>query len=227
MSAVFDISGYSIFSGSELGQAHVVAHRMLDLGRPAHGRLVLGKWLEGRDGEGSEWVHLQWHMLVFELALGDWEKAHRRFLRHVLPAARDTDEAVCDAPAGLWHLAMSATAPVALPWEDVASRARTRLRRERPAYSELHDLLALAGARDAHAIDAWITERERAVAPDETLLGFSRGFRALANDDPHLAANELDVVLPELSTLGGSRAQNELFHQIHASLRSAQAALAA
>ena len=87
MAAVVDISGYQIFSGSELGKAHVVAHRMLDVDLPDRGRRLLGDWLEGRDGEGSDWVHIQWHMLVFEIAVGDWDGAHRRYLRHVLPAA--------------------------------------------------------------------------------------------------------------------------------------------
>ena len=69
MTVIQDSSGFQIFSDSDIGSAHVTAHRMLDLGRLDRGHQLLGKWLDGRTGRGSEWVHIQWHMLVFELAV--------------------------------------------------------------------------------------------------------------------------------------------------------------
>lgn len=215
MATIHDISGFQVFSGSEIGQAHVMAHQMLDLDRLERGHTLLGAWLDGRRAEGSEWVHIQWHMLVFELAVGDWESAHRRFMKHVLPAGRDTDEAVTDAPAGLWRLALAAPSAVALPWSTVAAPARARVQGERTPYETLHDLLALAGARDAESISRWVGNAERNRSCDDTLLGFGQAFLALALGDLQTTASRLERVLPGVSTLGGSRAQNTLFEDIH------------
>ena len=215
MTTIHDISGFQVFSGSEIGQAHVMAHRMLDLDRLEQGHALLGAWLDGRYGEGSEWVHIQWHMLVFELGVGDWESAHDRFIEHVLPAALESDDAVTDAPAGLWRLALTAPSAVSLPWSTVAAPARARVHIERTPYEALHDLLALAGARDAETIGSWVGKADRNRDCDETLLGFGHAFLALALGDLRTTASRLERVLPRVSTLGGSRAQNELFEDIH------------
>ena len=215
MATIHDISGFQVFSGSEIGRAHVTAHRMLDLDRLERGHTLLGAWLDGRHGEGSDWVHIQWHMLVFELGVGDWENAYERFTEHVLPAGRDTDEAVTDAPAGLWRLALTAPSAVALPWSAVAAPARARVLTERTPYETLHDLLALAGPRDAEAIGRWVGNAEKNPGCDETLLGFGHAFLALALGDLQTTVSRLERVLPRVSTLGGSRAQNTLFEDIH------------
>ena len=215
MAAVHDISGFQIFSDSEIGHAHIFAHRMLDLGRPERGHELLSKWLRGRTGGGSEWVHIQWHMLVFELAIGRWQGAYDRFVEQVLPAARTSDVAVTDAPSGLWRLALAAPGPVALPWEHLAARARARLRAGCEPYAALHDLLALAGARDVRSIMGWLRERRTDCTDDQIVFGFARSCLALSQGDLLRAASDLEPVLPALPSLGGSRAQNELFHDIY------------
>lgn len=215
MTVIQDSSGFQIFSDSDIGSAHVTAHRMLDLGQLDRGHALLGEWLDGRTGRGSEWVHIQWHMLVFELAVGEWESARARFETYVLPVARESDQAVTDAPSGLWRIALHSPSPMALPWDDVARRARERLSQERDPYSELHDLLALAGAGDAGRIYDWMDERRWYRERNPTLLRFAHAFGALANGKLLSAAAHFERALPELPTLGGSRAQNELFYEIH------------
>jgi len=215
MAVIQDISGFQIFSGSDLGHAHVVAHRMLDLGRFDRGYQILREWLENRAGSGSQWVHIQWHMLVFELAVGDWQSAYARFLREVLPVARAGDQAVTDAASGLWRLALASPSATTLPWEEVASGARHRLGLKREPYVELHDLLALTGARDVQSIAGWLELRRRETKRNQTLLGFAQGLLHLASGQLLDAAAHFERVLPALGTLGGSRAQNELFDELY------------
>jgi hypothetical protein len=114
---VRDTSGYTIFSDGEAGAVHVMAHRALDEQRFEAGHRLLGKWLAEHTGLGSEWVHLQFHMAVFDLALENWDAAYNRFLDEILPVAATTEDALTDAPALLWRLALTAGDPVALPWE--------------------------------------------------------------------------------------------------------------
>ena len=212
-----DASGFGVFSHGDLGRAHVTAHRMLDEGRHELGHKLLGRWIERNDGTGSDWTHLQWHMAVFEIAVGQWEHALARFEREILPVAAHTDDALTDAPALLWRLALSAPQPPQLDWEPVRRRALHNLRRSLDPYVELHCLLALAGAADLDNLDRWLWSKHHDDCPRTKLVArLGIGLRALAAGDYELAASLLDTAAPRVSELGGSRAQNELFTEIAA-----------
>ena len=86
--AVRDAAGYEIFSRGEPGTAHAFAHRMFDSGRIDDGRRGLEAWLAGREGSGSEWLHLHFHLALFELEAGAWRQAYERFENEILPAGR-------------------------------------------------------------------------------------------------------------------------------------------
>jgi hypothetical protein len=213
MGAARDISGYRIFSRGDVGLAHALAHQALDEGDYRGGHRILGQWLEGRSGEGSsqcQWVHIQWHMLVFELAVGEWDAAYARFDEHIRPHGA-SDTAATDAPAALWRLKLAASGPVELPWDEVRRGALSRMERTRDRYVELHDLLALAGAGDVDALDRWIDERAIDGEEDRALHGIGRALRFYAAGIYADAARAMAQVLPSLPRIGGSRAQNELF----------------
>jgi hypothetical protein len=189
----------------------------LDQERHPAGRRVLGRWLDEHAGDGPRWVHLQWHMLVFELGIGDWHAAHRRYRRAILPVARETDAAITDGPQALLRLCWAAPEPVALPWRDASARAVARLEAEGSPFERLHDLLAVAGARDLDVIDWWLSRR--AASQTRGLDDAAAGIRAFATRDDRRAVSLLERAVPTLSSWGGSRAQNELFIEL---LRVAQ-----
>ena len=210
-----DVSGFGVFSHGDAGQAHVMAHRMLDEGRHELGHRLLSEWLEGRAGSGSDWTHLQWHMATFEIAVGQWEAALTRFENHILPVATHTCDALTDAPAMLWRLQLAAPRPVTLPWEPVRATAVHRLTHPSGPYVELHCLLALAGAGDIEGLDRWLLGRPATEDPRAKLLAqMGVGLRAFAADDYDLSAVVLAAAVPRLSELGGSHAQNLLFQEI-------------
>jgi hypothetical protein len=212
-----DTSGFPVFSHGDAGEAHVMAHRMLDLGRHELGHRLLGEWLDRHEGAGSNWTHLQWHMAVFEIAVGEWEAALARFEREIMPVASTSDDALTDAPAMLWRLWLSAPREVALPWEPLRSRALQNLGRRECPYVELHCLLALAGARDVETLDQWLRiKRPRTDDRTRLLARLVAGLRAFAAANYTQAALVLDAVAPRISELGGSHAQNLLFGEIAA-----------
>jgi hypothetical protein len=224
-----DTSGYAVFAAGDAGSAHVMAHEMLDSGQFDQGHRLLGAWLRGRSGRGSDWVHLQWHMAVFELALGHWDSAYARFQEHILPVAATTEDALTDAPAMLWRLSLSAPRPVELPWEPVRSTALKSLWRGGAPYVELHGLLALAGAGDVEGLDRWIRRRPKLAASRSATLveRMALGFRAFAAGDFDQASLLFAAVVPNVSEIGGSRAQNELFSEIERVCRARPATRAA
>ena len=212
-----DVSGFGVFSQGDAGDAHVMAHRMLDEERYELGHQLLGAWLDSHDGAGSDWTHLQWHMAVFEIAVGKWERAFARFEREILPVAISSDDALTDAPAMLWRLWLAAPRAVELPWEPLRARAVRNLGKSRGPYVELHCLLAIAGARDLETLDEWLRlGRHRKDPRTRLLTELVRGLRAFAASDYALASVELEGVVSKISELGGSHAQNLLFEEIAA-----------
>ena len=214
-----DSSGYAMFSRGEDGDIHVVAHRMLDTGRNELGQQLLGAWLDGRSGSGSEWAHLQWHMAVFDLSLGHWNAALARFRKHILPVASNSFDALTDAPALLWRLSLAASAPVVLPWAPVRSRALAAMKTRRPAFTEIHNLLALAGARDLGNLERWLQKRRLSGCSriDAIVVRVATALRSYVAGEYAIAATMLESVTPYVAKSGGSRAQNELFNQLQES----------
>jgi hypothetical protein len=217
-SHVRDIRDYEIFSHGPLGEAHALAHRLTDTARWRLGHQLLGQWLDTHSGQGSDWVHLQFHMAVFELALGDWDSAHRRFLSEMLPTAASTAEALTDAPALLWRLALSAPEPVILPWEPIRRTALARMHDSPDPFVQLNHLLALAGANDTGGIALWLQMDSRFASTREqrVLERFALAMSALSSGAFLRAADLLHAVLPDLPEVGGSHAQNQLFGQLAA-----------
>jgi len=210
-----DVGGSPLFCEGASGWAHVEAHRLLDAGRPEEGHRVLGAWLAAHEGAGSDWTHLQWHMAVFEIAIGRWASAFQRFVRHIRPAVSAGD-AHTDAPSLLWRLSLASLGGVQIPWEPVRDAAVEGLRGPSAPYVELHHLLALAGADDASSITRWRDTRARDVSSlsDHILNRMGEGLGAFAAQDYSRAAVKLAATAPQVSRLGGSRAQNELFELI-------------
>jgi hypothetical protein len=210
-----DVSGFRLFAHGDAGEAHVMAHRMLDEARYELGHRLLGAWLDRHEGAGSDWTHLHWHMAVFEIAVGEWKAALARFEREIMPVATSSDDALTDAPAMLWRLWLSAPREVALPWEPLRATAVRNLGRHQCPYVELHCLLALAGARDLETLDEWLRiKRHRNDERTKLLAQLVGGLRAFTASDYALAASVFDEVVPRISELGGSHAQNLLFKEI-------------
>jgi len=222
-----DNSGFAVFSQGETGYAHVVSHEMLDNGHFLEGRRFLGDWLQGRTGEGADWVHLQWHMAIFEIATGSPREAFSRFQEHILPVV-PFEEAETDAPSLLWRLDLCTGGSLDIDWEAVREVAASRSGQGLDPYVELHHLLAFAGSRDVDALDRWLDRCSSRAETDaeRTLLRLGWGVRTFASRDYGAAATLLAANADEVGQLGGSRAQNELFFEIanEARERSEQAA---
>ncbi|MEJ2307903.1 MAG: hypothetical protein P8Y73_12760 [Desulfuromonadales bacterium] len=210
---VFDIRGYQLFSQGEIGKAHHIAHAMFDAGDITHGHQRLGEFLSQNHGEGSDWVHLQFHMALFELELGEWQAACARFWKELLPTATNSLDALTDAPALLWRLGMTAPEAVVLPWHPLRRTAMTALSHGNSTFVQLHNLLAIAGAGDAVSIEncspVVATPGEHRLISD-----FSKFCTAIARRRFGEAGKRLSALRPSLAQLDGSLAQLQLFDEL-------------
>jgi len=218
---VRDQSGFTVFSNGDVGAAHVMAHRLLDSGQVELGHERLGRWLAGRDGTGSDWAHIQFHMAIFELAVGDWKAAYARFLEELLPIAATSQDALTDAPALAWRLALqSDRGNDPLPWEALRQTALSSLERPTDPFVEMHNLLALAGADDSESIGAWL-DTHRCDTPARSagaLVRMAEALGAYTRKNYRVAAGMLRDVVRELPSIGGSWAQNQLFTEMQVRL---------
>jgi hypothetical protein len=211
-----DASGYQIFSDGDQGGAHVFAHHMTDTDQHERGRQVLGGWLDSHTGSGSQWVHLHFHMAIFELGTGHWDAAYRRYLEHVMPTAENSEDALTDAPALLWRLALSASEGTELEWEPLRQTALRRMRRPSDSFTELHNLLALAGAGDLGSLDTFVKTRTVDASCMRLVFRLATALSAYVKGHYHRAADLLCRLLPRIPEIGGSRAQIQLFEQMAA-----------
>jgi len=211
-----DSSGYTVFSAGDAGAAHVMAHQMLDEDQIQLGHQLLGEFLESHSGSGSDWIHLYFHMAIFELAMGDWDASYARFVNEILPAATTTQEALTDAPALLWRLALTAPEAIELPWKALRKTAIASMQRSNEPFIELHNLLALAGAGDLASLDRWLESRPAyGLSRRDRLVGqMAVALRAFVNGSYEYAAITMQRTVPQLPKVGGSRAQNQLFQQM-------------
>ncbi len=211
-----DRSGFAVFSQGDLGTMHVFAHEMSDAGDIETGHRVLGRWLATHSGSGSDWVHLQFHMAVFELARGEWHAAFERFVNQILPIAECTRLALTDAPSLLWRLRIAAPDDRNLPWQTLLPVAQRSVDAVADPFTVLHQIMVFAGAGDAAAITSWQTRRRQCFAPgcDALLLAASSAFASIARGEYGNAARKLHRLQPRLKRLGGSYAQNDLFSQL-------------
>jgi hypothetical protein len=189
---------------------------MFDSGQIRAGRQGLENRLAGKRGIGSEWLHLNFHLALFELESGDWRRAYDRFEVEILPAAATGPEALTDAPGLLWRLAVAAPQPVVLPWQPLRHTALANLNRTRKPFVQFYNLLALAGAGDVSSIERWLeSSSELAMSPGERRLAqLVPALKALATQSWRQAGVLLREAMQEIWSIGGSRAQNRLFEQL-------------
>lgn len=207
-----DAIGKPVFAAGDTGIAHVIAHRLLDSGECELGHRWLGHWLDTHEGTGSEWIHLQFHMAVFELAIDDWAAAHRRYLARILPAAATSEDALTDAPAIAWRLKLGARFPTELYWDTLRRTALRAIGETTEPFATVHHLLAFAGAGDTDAIEAWLDSNpKRRSRDDRSVAQAAKALLAALANSFQRAAMLLGRALPELERLGGSQAQNALF----------------
>ncbi|MEM1245712.1 MAG: hypothetical protein AAGK22_05045 [Acidobacteriota bacterium] len=223
-----DKSGFEFFQQGLLGEAHELAHELLDAGLFAVGAEALGAFLDEQrrsferghfDELRSDWVHLQWHMAVFEIGVGTLRAAHERFRRYILPAVEE-GIALTDGPSLLWRLSLAGYEHDRLEWTAVRRAAlRSATGGEAKRYTQLHNVLAFAGARDVASLDRWLDRTvSGSLCPQQKLLlQVAWALRLYANADFDHSARLLEPVLNQVPTLGGSYGQNRLFGEVQKS----------
>jgi hypothetical protein len=210
---------------------HALTHVLIRQGRVQEGRTRMEAFMPllatcGRPIHS----HDAWHLALLYLEELDLAATMRVFRKHIWGITPDSVAEQLDAIALLWRIEMAGTR-MDSEWTSIADHIAPRAAETFMPFMNAHYVYALARAGCDDAVDTALARvRERGLANDdegrrvwapvgcaivEAAAWFGAGDRARA-------AKLLDPVMPLMTSIGGSDAQDDLFRQAY--LRSLQAA---
>jgi tetratricopeptide (TPR) repeat protein len=210
---------------------HALSHVLIRQGRVAEGLARLESFLPLLATCGRPiHCHDAWHLALLHLEQLDVAAAMRVFRTHIWGITPDFVVEQLDAIALLWRIEMAA-GPMDAQWPSIAEHIATRALETFMPFMNAHYVYALARAGRADAVEAALAGvRARSAADDEEAKrvwapvgrAVIEGAAAFGAGDRARAAALLDPVMPMMTSIGGSDAQDDLFRQTY--LRSLQAA---
>ena len=210
--------------------SHSVAHVFFERGDHSMGGDFLGNWLTGYDNRAPFHVHLSWHHALFQLAMGRYEQAVGLYEEDIRPSVVAKSQiSIADSASLMWRLQIYGGSPPPLPWEEVTAQAAPAAEKPGPAFRDAHAALAFAAsgyeADLGRMIDGLLTMAgEGNALAREVTLPLVQGISAFAHEDYHEAVRLIEPVFPQLTRIGGSHAQREVFEDtlLEAYLRAEQ-----
>jgi Tfp pilus assembly protein PilF len=214
--------------------AHSVAHVYFERGDAAAGADFLGNWLAGFDCPASSYVHLSWHLALFELALGQYHRAIERYEQDIRPyVVAKSMATLADSASFLWRVQIysgtPSSHPAAPPWEDVRALATPMAEKPGFAFVVAHAALALAASDDRDGLAMMMAQLQRTAEQGDAftrdmVVPLVQGIAAFAQGAYATSAQYLEPVCSQLVRIGGSHAQREVFEDtlLEAYLRAEQ-----
>ena len=210
--------------------AHSVAHVQFETGDNSQGADFLGSWLEGFDRRAAYRVHLSWHQALFQLALGRYGNALTLYENDIRPAvAAKSYQSLADSASLFWRMYIYGNTVPEVDWDELLVLAAPAAERPGPSFRDAHAALAFTAAGDEASMDRLIdglkdlADKGSAVAT-ECMLPLVQGIAAFGRGEYSEAARLIEPVFPQLTRVGGSHAQREVFEDtlLEAYLRAEQ-----
>ncbi|MEE8464930.1 MAG: tetratricopeptide repeat protein [Dehalococcoidia bacterium] len=203
--------------------AHSTAHVYFERGDASGGTDFLAKWLPGFDDRASYHVHLSWHLALFELAMGHYERALGLYDSNIRPSVvAKSPLSLTDSASLMWRLQMYGAAAPPEVLGELCAQAAPAAEKPGPAFRDCHAALAFAVAGDDRSLGRMM-DGLRAVADkgdrlaSEVMLPLVQGISAFVHQDYSEAVRLMeplfgqDAPFDQLCRVGGSHAQREVF----------------
>ena len=216
--------------------SHSVAHVYFERGDASGGSDFLADWLPGFDDRAPYHVHLSWHLALFELAMGHYQRALEVYDSGIRPSVvAKSAISLTDSASLMWRLQIyGAAAPPSL-MSELSTQAGPAAEQPGPAFRDSHAALAFAVASDDPSMSRMIDGLQNAASNgdklvEEVTLPLVQGISAFVHQDYAETVRlmeplfSLDARYDQLSRVGGSHAQREVFEDTltEAYLRSGQ-----
>ena len=210
--------------------AHSVAHVQFETGESSQGADFLGAWLEGFDRRAAYRVHLSWHQALFQLALGRYGNALTLYENDIRPSvAAKSYQSLADSASLFWRMYIYGDNRPEVDWGELLELAAPAAERPGPSFRDAHAALAFTAAGDEVSMERLIdgikdlADKGSDVAA-ECMLPLVQGIAAFGLGEYSEAVRLIEPVFPQLTRVGGSHAQREVFEDtlLEAYLRAEQ-----
>jgi tetratricopeptide (TPR) repeat protein len=241
--AVLSMLAFGLEECGEYGRAEEAAMRALELeprNLRAHHAVAHVLEMEGRAQEGIRWMrtreahwgaegpmvtHHWWHLALFQLQAKSAESALAIYDRHIGADPRAISDLI-DAAALLWRLQLRGM-ELGGRWRILAERWAPHAGDVYCAFSDLHAMMAFAGAQRWDLAHALLAAQSRGVLQRGTnsemtrLVGLPacRALQAFGRGDYSIAESLLSRLPPLAHRVGGSQAQRDVLELTHAAAR--------
>lgn len=197
--------------------AHALAHLCYEEGDPDAARAFLTSWLATYPRDGLLYSHLNWHLALAQLEVGDAPAALRLFHEAFSPEVHSGPPRgkVTDAVSFLWRWELAGHPRDADAWHVMHEFANTAFPRPGVAFSDMHIALPLVVGGNSAALAARTQEIDdlahKGRYPSGPLVpAVAQVFAAFERRDFVAAIDAVAPIAAELERIGGSRAQLDL-----------------
>ncbi|MGH2782887.1 MAG: tetratricopeptide repeat protein [Thermoleophilaceae bacterium] len=196
---------------------HAIAHVHYERGDNRRGLEALPPRIHPCDHLGYFRNHLLWHLALFHLAEGDYERGSRLFesVFGRIPIAIASD--LQDSVALAWRLDLFGH-PDPRRWVQLAAAAGCWLDMPLLLFHDLHVGMALAAGADWAGAELQLDrlrqrgKKSRNPTLGEVVVPLLEGLHAFARGDYALCVERIEPVDARIIEVGGSHAQREVFH---------------
>jgi len=197
--------------------AHATAHLAYEEGDPGSARTFLASWLTSYPRDGSLYSHLNWHLALAHLEVGDETAASRLFREAFAPDVHSGPPRgkLNDAVSYLWRCELAGQPRDTEAWRAIRAFVGSAFPRAGAAFSDLHIAAAYAVVGDDAALEERVQQidalaRASRYPSGHLVPAVSRGFAAFQRRDFSSAIDALEPIADELERIGGSHAQLDL-----------------
>jgi len=197
------------------GAAHVVSHVNYENNRHDGGSDWLATWLQEYDRRAGLHCHLSWHLALFELSRGHYQRAMQIYDADIAPATGSPVK-LADMSSFLWRLQLYGCAAGDLDWEAITPLAAPAAASPAATFFAAHAALWAAARHDETTITALVDKLRDLGAKGHpvaasVVLPLVQGIDAFAHGDYDEAIKQIEPIADDIVRVGGSHAQREVF----------------
>jgi tetratricopeptide (TPR) repeat protein len=197
--------------------AHVKAHVHYEADEKEAGLQFLQQWLPGYAKEGLLHCHINWHIALWQMELGDHEEAVKTYLNGVHPGAAwgPPINVLTDSAAFLWRAELAGQPRNPELWHEVKRYGDKSFPAAGLAFADVHKALTYAATGDEIALETLLGELREREKAGKLFAGpivphLAEAFGAFAKKDFAKAIALIEPHRAEHERIGGSRAQRRL-----------------
>lgn len=207
--------------------AHVKAHVHYEAGERQDGLRFLQQWITGYAREGLLHCHINWHIALWQLELGDFDAAMQAYLQGVHPGGSwgPPINAFTDGAAFLWRAELAGHPGKPELWHELKRYGNKWFPATGLAFADVHRALTYAATGDEAALETMLHELKDREDAGKLLAGpivpqLAQAFGAFARKDFQKALALIEPHMAEHERIGGSRAQRRLIDLTLAAARA-------